>query len=300
MWREFSTLRDGLDPLAKTTEAPSREVEQLRCEVRSLCEQSASAERILGGLREEVRRCTTEAAASASSAKLAAQASARSQELAKEAGASAARDETVASLDQRLRTLEEVQMAFGGAGAAATAADDCAAEVRAQVAALERQVGHLRDLSAEAGRTAEQDQAALRAFLRASRLLAERIGVGPVIPGHETSASLLGCEASGGLLAEAEALAAGVSAAWRRQKASGAIPAGAANILEALRLQRVELSSPQRLSIDDALLQKPLAGQRHCLSTHSLLESRSDGMWQAPAIDRHWHTESCEEREIHH
>lgn len=272
--------------------------------MRGLQERSASAERMaraaseaVGALHEEVKRCAAEAAASTSSAKLAARASARSQQLAKELGGAATRNDATDSMEQRLRTLEEAHMASKATAPSPAAAEQgCAVEVRAQVAALERQVGHLRDVSVEASRNVEQDQATLRALLRASRLLAERLGVGPVLLGRDTT---------GSLAAEAEGLASGVCAAWRRQKASGAIPAGAGNILEALILQRAELGSPRRPSIDEAPAPKlplgmPRAGLRRDPSSFSApLEARCDGMLGTAALDQPWCPKTCDDSELH-
>lgn len=325
LWREFSTLRDGLQlsatlkPALPATEAVAgasglapalaREVKQMRSEVHVFCEQSATAERTaraaaeaVESLREEVRKCAEDATASASAAKLAARASARSQQIFSETkstvardDAKAARNDATASMEQRLHAIEEMQMTCTGALLAPVAATDdgYAVEVRAQVAALERQVGHLRELSVEASRNVEQDQVALRAILRTSRQLAERLGVGPVLLGRETASSIA---------AEAEGLADGVAAAWRRQKASGAIPAGAANVLDALRLQRAEIGSPRKaLNIDEAPAPKPLAGvvsrlaslrQPDPLLIPSSLDCRGDIMFEAAGMEDCWYAET--------
>merc|ERR1711972_1183361 len=74
----------------------------------------------------------------------------------------------------------------------------------------------------------------MSALLHASQSLAERFGVGPVLLGRQGAQ----CHQGKGLAAEAESLAASVAAGWRRQKASGIIPPGAANILEAMHLHR--------------------------------------------------------------
>merc|ERR1711972_363960 len=80
----------------------------------------------------------------------------------------------------------------------------------------------------------------MSALLHASQSLAERFGVGPVLLGRQGAQ----CHQGKGLAAEAESLAASVAAGWRRQKASGIIPAGAANILEAMHLQRTLKGTP--------------------------------------------------------
>jgi len=269
MWREFSSLRDGLSgstpravalkppsvPATPTAPSPAltKEVDQLRSEVRSLSERSASAERTahaaaeaVGALREEVRRCASEASERAFR-----ETRSRTQLQSEEAELVAAQDNASDSLEQRLRTLEE--MSCGIQQTTTQSENGC--EMRAQVAALERQVGHLQDLCGQVGHIAEQDQAALRPLLRTSRLLAERLGIGPVLLGRER----LGRPS---LAEEAEGLAAGVAAAWRRQKASGAVPTGATNVLEAIRLQKSETGSPQRQSAEGLPLKRHVSAAR--------------------------------------
>jgi len=146
-------------------------------------------------------------------------------------------DDVAQAVERRLQVVGDRAVLGTAAAGSACDAGQAALEVRVQVAALNRQVGHLRDASAEAKAVAEEDQAALRALLRASRMLAERLGVGPVLLGRP------GTGPSIGVAAEAEALAAGVAYAWRRQKAAGAIPMGAANVIELLEQQRVRNSS---------------------------------------------------------
>eukprot|EP00811_Abedinium_folium_P015229 NODE_24197_length_634_cov_5.579882.p1 GENE.NODE_24197_length_634_cov_5.579882~~NODE_24197_length_634_cov_5.579882.p1 ORF type:complete len:169 (-),score=60.91 NODE_24197_length_634_cov_5.579882:100-606(-) len=103
-------------------------------------------------------------------------------------------------------------------------------DVRARVAVLDKQYTELRSVSAALQQATEDDQGAIRTMVRATRFVAEKLGVGPTPlpsrPGHVP-----------GLAEEAEALATGVAHAWRRQKASGAIPAGAANLIDVLLLR---------------------------------------------------------------
>lgn len=86
-------------------------------------------------------------------------------------------------------------------------------ELRAQLAALDRRVQHGREAADAAKAAAEEAQAAIHAQLRTTRLLAERLGVGPVLLGRPRP--------DVGLGEEAESLAAGIAHAWRRQKATG-------------------------------------------------------------------------------
>jgi len=160
LWRELSSLQEAhlQKPQAKVAvpvlpaAAPSlgKEVEQLRCELRRLGEQSASAERTaraaaesIGGLRDELRKCTAEAATSASAAKLAAQSCARSQNLAQEVEVAAARVDVSDSLEQRLCILEEARMYLDVPQA-------MSAPPKESCSAMGVQVGHLRDDAVEA------------------------------------------------------------------------------------------------------------------------------------------------------
>jgi len=94
---------------------------------------------------------------------------------------------------------------------------------------------HLREQSTDVGRLVEQDQAALCALLRISRLLAEHLGV-------EVPRGI----SSNNLVAEAESLAASVASSWRRQKASGTMSQGVANLAETKQSSKVSSSQPLR------------------------------------------------------
>jgi hypothetical protein len=231
---EFAALREDLsfsrNPngiAMEPADTPIQQVEWLRCEVRHLQKDTSDA---IGGLHEEVRRCIAEAAAGTSAAKQASKASARYAEEALQINEEIG-DKRLKAFEQRVHALEQAQLVHRGSP---SVVQEAALEVKAQVATLERQMEHLRDLSMEASRNAEQDQATLCALLRTTRSLAGQLGVGPVLLGRESPHS----HPSKGIAAEAESLAASVAAGWRRQKASGVIPPGAANILEAMHLQK--------------------------------------------------------------
>merc|ERR1712228_207176 len=95
---------------------------------------------------------------------------------------------------------------------------------------------------------AQDGEAALQALLRVSRLLAERIGVGPTPVPAPVS------QTERGFVGEAEALAAGAAKAWRRQKATGAVPTGANSIIEALSLLQNQSCTAQPRDFCGALI----------------------------------------------
>eukprot|EP00747_Dinoflagellata_sp_TGD_P094819 gnl/TRDRNA2_/TRDRNA2_166256_c3_seq4.p1 gnl/TRDRNA2_/TRDRNA2_166256_c3~~gnl/TRDRNA2_/TRDRNA2_166256_c3_seq4.p1 ORF type:complete len:613 (+),score=91.44 gnl/TRDRNA2_/TRDRNA2_166256_c3_seq4:47-1885(+) len=80
---------------------------------------------------------------------------------------------------------------------------------------LSTQIGQIQESSSEAKHASEDGQCALRALLQTSRMIAEQLGVGPVLLGRPTTAST---RCTSVLADEAEALAAGVAHMWRMQK----------------------------------------------------------------------------------
>lgn len=194
--------------------ALAREVEQLRAEVRGLRERTAKSEIHM----QEQRRAR--------------EVSARETLVGAEGAEASDPIEPIEAEDE-----------FRGSEDGARSA----LEVRAQVAALDRRVEHTREAATAARAAAEEVQAAVYAQLRTTRLLAERLGVGPVLLGRPRP--------DVGLGEEAESLASGIAHAWRRQKAGGARTLGApgpggtdARIVEALR-RKAEVSTSARRGI---------------------------------------------------
>lgn len=111
--------------------------------------------------------------------------------------------------------------------------DDSGAQ--AHVATLGRHVEHLCAVSTEAKITAEEAASAVRAQLQTSRLIAERLGVAPVLLGRPAPEGKAGDGISAwrrlcSVSEEAEALAAGVAHAFAHQKVDSSVAEAPAKV----------------------------------------------------------------------
>lgn len=240
--RQLPSARDHAGPSLAVSAAVARDVEQLRSEFSALQTRLDEVDQSFrNGLHRELLSEVRRGAAELQNLRALVESTAedrKSQLRTFEAAAADVGAAACEALERRVRALEInhcllLQQDEAGAddGSAREGLD---LHVRVQMAALSRQVDHLQEEATAAHECKEDDQGTLRALLRTSRIFAEQLGVGPVLLGRTHSHC--------GLAAEAEALAASVAQAWRKQKASGTFPAGTANVIEALP-QKVDARS---------------------------------------------------------